>query len=264
MQKDHRFAAARAALQHETLPFGARDDIELLFLNGADDIADLHVVLAALDDAAQIGIEQDLLVSAADLFGRKDIAHGEIFVAEIEHLSVLYGERAAEHRAVFVLVDGERDAALLIIAHRKRRTPVDDLEIDVPFLADIIAVVALFFVHDVHAGEIGLGKEGFVAVEFFRLRGDERLLFLKRAVILRPVLLAGADLVDLRTRRTDAVADAGNIEGFEHTQYRGEMLLLVRHLLFAVEKREIPRFIGVDPGTEQIARALLFSHALLL
>ena len=70
VQQDHRLAAARAALQHKTLALGLGDNVELLLLNGSDDIADFDVVLAALNDASQVRIEQDLLVPAADLLGR--------------------------------------------------------------------------------------------------------------------------------------------------------------------------------------------------
>ena len=48
VEKDHRLAAARAALQNKALALGAGDDLELLLLDGLDDVADGEIVLPVL------------------------------------------------------------------------------------------------------------------------------------------------------------------------------------------------------------------------
>ena len=251
VQHDHRLAATRAALQHKALPLRAGDDIELFFLNGADDIAHLHIVLAAADDIAQIGIEEDLVIPAADLLGSENVAHRKIFIAEIEQFPVPDRERTPQNGAVFVFVDGKRDAALLIVTHGKRRAPVHDLQIDVSAFADIVTVVALLVVHNVHAGEIGLGKEGTIFVDLFFERRDFGVLFLNGAKILRPVTVLRADGGDLLLQRGDAFAVAQDIDEFEHAQNGVKMPFFILALLIRIEEREIPRLVGVDLGTQQ-------------
>ena len=250
VQHDHRLAAARAPLQDKALPLGAGDDVELLLLDGADDVAHFDVVLAAADDVAQVGIEQDLLVPAADLLGRQNVAHAQVFVAEVEEFSVPDGEGAPEDGAVGVFVDGEGDAALLIIADGERRTPVDDLEIDVPLLADIVAVVPLG-VHHVHAREVGFREEGTVFLDLLLQGGDLLVLFADGAVILRPVPLPRADGGDLLLRLGDAPAVTQEIGELEHPQDRRKMFFFIRPLRGRVEQGEIPRLIGVLFGIEQ-------------
>ena len=252
VEKDHRLAAARAALQHKALPLGAGDDLELLFLDGLDDVADGEIVLPVLQDAAKVRIEQDLLVAPRDLFGRQMIAHGEVLVAEGEDAPVLDGERPPQHGAVFVLVDGKADARLLVVPHGKGRAPVDDLQIDVPLLADIIAVVALFVVHDVDARKVGLDEIALVRIDLLLHFLLFRLLFEEFAVLTRRIPLPCAQPLHLRPDLADAALKAGEVIKAQHAKDSVEVLFFIAKLPFLVEESQIPCLIRIPLGIEHL------------
>ena len=129
----------------------------------------MRIVFAAFDDLPQKRIEQYFFIPPADLFCGEMIAHGKIFVFKVEHFSVFYGKRAPQHGAVFVFVNGKRNAAFLIVPYGKRSPPIYDFKIYVSLFADIIAVIPLFLVRNVHSGEIRFRKIALVSIQLFRL-----------------------------------------------------------------------------------------------
>ena len=77
----------------------------------------------------------------------------------------------------------------MVVAHGKRRTPIDNRKIDIPLFSDIIGVVSFFVVNNIDPGKVGLGKETLKSVEFFRFSGDFGVLFDKSAVALCRIVL---------------------------------------------------------------------------
>ena len=180
------------------------------------------------------------------------VAHGEIFVAEREDAPVLDGERPPQHGAVFVFVDGKADARFLVIPHGKGGAPVDDLQIDVPLLADIIAVVALFVVHDVDAGKVGLDEIALIRIDLLLHFLLFRLLFEEFAVLARRIPLAGAQSLHLPLDLADAALQAGEVIKAEHAQNGVEVLFLIAKLPFLVEESQIPCLVRIPLGIEHL------------
>lgn len=243
MEHDHRLSAARTSLQNKIFPLRTGDDLVLLFLNGLDDVADGGLLLAVSDDFAQIRVEEYLLVPAADLLGRQIVPHGEKFVLEIEDPPLLGPERPAQNRLIIVLIDGKGDAALLVISARQRRPPIDDLQADVPLFSDIIAVVALRGVGEIHAREIRFVEKAPEGIyrPFVRLDFPEQLA--RFPIAFRVVLLLRLDAGDLLFRLPDLQAVLPDVGDAEHAHDGLHMPVLVRLLFFGVEQSEKPFLI---------------------
>ena len=163
MQHYHRFAAASYALNDEPAVLGQGDNFVLPLLNGIDYVGYAALFLAALYNLAQERVENNLLVPAAYLLPGKVVLYGEIFVLHIDDFAALRAEGTAENELIVVFVYGKGYAALLVIPPCKRRAPVYDFKPLVAVLADIVAVVAVLVVHNVHAGKVRLVEKGFVS-----------------------------------------------------------------------------------------------------
>lgn len=146
---------------------------------------------------------------------------------------------------VEVFVDGKIDLALLIIFSGERRAPVHDLQIDVPALADIITVVTLLIVIDVHAGEIRLGEKALVAFDLFfqfadvRVDGDDLL------IIFSGKVLFGFDRLRLVTVVFDLDLQGIDIIRFQQSHDRSDARVFILPLFIFVEKIEIKLLVGL-------------------
>ena len=243
VQHNHRLAAARAALKDEAFPFGTGDDLVLLFLDRFDDVLDRGFFLAVFDDFPKIGIEKNFLVPSPDLLVRQIFPHGKKFVFEIEHLPVFCAQRAAKNGFIIVFVNRKGNAALLVISSGQRRTPIDNLQLYVAFLADVIAVISLERIGEIHARKIGFVEKTSIGIDGVFMLADLFQQFRHFAVIFRVMLLFPFEPGDFPFRGQNLHLMLADMPKFQHAHHRGHVLAFVGILFFRIQKLEKPRLI---------------------
>ena len=253
VQHDHGLAASRTALQDKAVPLGKGDDLVLLFLYGFDDVGDLGGVFAGAQDLFEVGIEDDLLVTPRYLLFGEKIAQVQVFVFVIEKTAVFRAQRAAQDLLVIILVDGKEDLALLVILAGEGRAPVDDLEVDISSLADIVAVVPLFVVEQIHARKIRLGEKALVPFYLRAPCADTRIRFDDGAVGLgaRPLF---AERGDFFARLFDLTLELIDVQHLQERHDDADAQFFVRALFVLVEQVEKVLFVRL------LAAAYKFLH----